>query len=84
MAISDKVKAMLNLRGKKVMDLAACFDMSPQAMRNKLHRGSFSAEDLIKISVFLDAELYFKISENQRIVLDSEDLRETQPQEEDK
>jgi len=76
MAISDKVKALLNLRGKKVMDLADCFSMSPQAMRNKLSRGSFSAEDLIKISVFLDVELSFRVSENQIIVLDESDIRE--------
>ena len=76
MAVSDKVKAMLNLKGKKIIDLADNFDMSPQAMRNKLNRGSFSAEDLIKISMFLNAELSFKISDNQVIVLDGNDLRE--------
>ena len=76
MAISDKVKAMLNLRGKKILDLAKHFEMSPQAMRNKLSRESFSAEDLIRISMFLDSELSFRISENQIITLDQNDLRE--------
>ena len=76
MAVSDKVKAMLNLKGKKIMALADYFEMSPQAMRNKLNRGSFSAEDLIRISEFLGAELSFKISENQHIILDKGDLRE--------
>lgn len=76
MAVSDKVKAMLNLKGKKIMELADYFEMSPQAMRNKLNRGSFSAEDLIRVSMFLDAELSFCISENQAITLDKNDLRE--------
>jgi len=76
MAVSDKVKAMLNLKGKKIMELAGYFEMSPQAMRNKLNRGSFSAEDLIRVSMFLDAELSFRISENQIITLDKNDLRE--------
>ena len=76
MAVSDKVKAMLNLKGKKIMALADYFEMSPQAMRNKLNRGSFSAEDLIRISVFLDAELSFRVSDNQIIVLDANDLRD--------
>ena len=76
MAVSDKIKAMLNLRGRKIIDLAEYFGMSPQAMRNKLNRGSFSAEDLIKIGIFLDAELSYKISESQRIVLEKNDLRE--------
>ena len=76
MAVADKVKAMLNLKGKKIMDLADYFGMSPQAMRNKLNRDSFSAEDLIRISIFLNAELSFKVSDNQNIFLDKNDLRE--------
>ena len=75
MAVSDKVRALLNLKGKKIMDLASHFEMTPQAMRNKLNRGSFSAEDLIKLSLFLDAELAFKVSDNQSIVLDENDIR---------
>ena len=58
------------------MELADYFEMSPQAMRNKLNRDSFSAEDLIKISMFLDAELSFRVSGNQIITLDEDDLRE--------
>ena len=81
MAVSDKVKALLNLKGKKIKELAGHFEMSPQAMRNKLNRGSFSAEDLIRISVFLGAELSFKVSENQRIVLDENDIRELNAEE---
>ena len=76
MAVADKVKAMLNLKGVKIMDMAAYFEMTPQAMRNKLNRDSFSAEDLIKISMFLNAELSFKIFENQTIVLDENDIRQ--------
>ena len=77
MAVADKVKAMLNLKGVKIMDMAEHFDMTPQAMRNKLNRGSFSAEDLIRVSMFLGAELSFKISDNQVIVLDENDIRES-------
>ena len=76
MAVADKIKAMLNLKGVKIMDMAEHFDMTPQAMRNKLNRGSFSAEDLIRVSMFLGAELSFKISDNQAIVLDENDIRE--------
>ncbi len=75
MAVSDKVKALLNLKGKKIIDLAEYFGMTQQAMRNKLSRGSFSAEDLIRIATFLDAELSFKLSANQSIILDASDLR---------
>lgn len=75
MAVSEKVKALLNLKGKKILELAEYMSMSPQAMRNKLSRGSFSAEDLIKIAVFLNCTLSFEVTENQRIVLDEDDLR---------
>jgi lambda repressor-like predicted transcriptional regulator len=75
MAVSDKVKAMLNLKGRKIKDLAEHLELSQQSMRNKLNRGSFSAEDLIRISAFLGAELAFKITENQSIVLDESDIR---------
>ena len=75
MAVSDKVRALLSLKGKKIMELASHFNMSPQAMRNKLNRGSFSAEDLIRVSMFLDSELSFRVSDNQSIVLDENDIR---------
>lgn len=76
MAVADKIRALLNLKGKKISDMADYFGMSRQAMRNKLSRGSFSAADLIKISMFLGAELSFSISDNQKIVLDENDLKE--------
>lgn len=75
MAVSDKVKALLNLKGKKIKDMADYFEMSQQAMRNKLNRGSFSAEDLIRVSMFLNAELSFRVADNQSIVLDENDIR---------
>ena len=75
MGVSDKVRAMLNLRGRKIKDLAEHLELTQQSMRNKLNRGSFSAEDLIKISMFLNAELSFKMADNQHIVLDENDLR---------
>ncbi|MPM26494.1 hypothetical protein SDC9_72997 [bioreactor metagenome] len=75
MAISDKLRALLALSGKKSTDLAGYFGISPQAMRNKFSRGSFSADDLIKISVFLDLDLSFRTTDNQIITLDEKDLQ---------
>nr|DAU59613.1 MAG TPA: hypothetical protein [Caudoviricetes sp.] len=45
-------------------------------MQNKLNRGSFSAEDLIKISDFLDCTLAFEVGGQQKIILDTSDIRE--------
>lgn len=74
MAISDKLRALLALRGKKSTDLATYYGITPQAMRNKFSRGSFSADDLIKMAMFLGAELSFRTSD-QVITLDESDLQ---------
>lgn len=75
MAVTDKVKALLSIRGKKNLELAAYLGISPQSMQNKFTRGSFSAEDLIRISEFLECTLVFEVDGKQKIVLDSSDIR---------
>lgn len=75
MAVTDKIKALLSLKGKKNIELAAHLGISPQSMQNKFNRGSFSAEDLIKVADFLECTLAFEI-DNQKIVLDKDDIRE--------
>ena len=77
MSVSEKIKAIMQLKNIKQADLANSFDMSPQAMRNKFHRGSWSAEDLIRIAEATGCEIYFKIDEKQSIILDGTDVRDT-------
>lgn len=74
MPVSDKIKALLSLKSKKSYELAEYLQMSPQAMRNKLSRDSFSAADLIKIADFLNCDLAFTISDNQKISLELSDI----------
>jgi transcriptional regulator with XRE-family HTH domain len=59
MAISDKVKALLKLKGKNNQGLAEYLGISSQALSNKFYRDSYSGEDLIKIAAFLECELAF-------------------------
>jgi transcriptional regulator with XRE-family HTH domain len=59
MAISDKVKALLKLKGKNNQGLAEYLGISSQALSNKFYRDSYSGEDLIKIASFLECELAF-------------------------
>ncbi|HMM32387.1 MAG TPA: hypothetical protein PKB13_11505 [Clostridia bacterium] len=73
--VSEKIKALLALKGKKNVGLAAHLGLSPQSMNNKLSRGSWSAEDLIKVAEFTGCTLSFDAGENQRIVLDIGDIR---------
>jgi DNA-binding Xre family transcriptional regulator len=75
MSVSEKIKSMLKLKSKKNKDLADYLSITPQSMRNKFARGSFSAEDLIKISEFLGCKLYFDVGEEIRIPLTLDDLR---------
>lgn len=73
--VSDKIKALLNMKGKKYKELAQLFGISEQAMRNKFVRGSFSADELIQIASFANCQLAFNIDDEQKIVLTIDDLR---------
>ena len=59
MAISDKIKALLKLKGKNNKGLAEYLGISDQALSNKFYRDSYSGEDLIKIAGYLECELAF-------------------------
>ena len=75
MAVTDKIKALLSIKGKKNIELAAHLGISPQSMQNKFNRSSFSAEDLIKISEFLNCLLAFDVDDSQKIILTKSDIR---------
>ena len=75
MAVTEKVKALLSIKGKKNIELAEHLGMSPQSLQKKLNRGSFSAEDLIKIADFTGATLAFEVNDNQKIVFENTDIR---------
>ena len=76
MAVSSKIKAVLNIKGKDHKSLANYLGISSQALSNKFYRNSFSADDLIKIADFLGCDLAFIIDDTQRVVLDKTDLQE--------
>lgn len=75
--VSDKIKALLSMKGKKYNELATLFGISPQAMRNKFVRGSFSADELIMIADFLNCQLAFEVDNEQKIFLTTEDIRKS-------
>ena len=59
MAISDKIKALLKLKGRNNKGLAEYLGISEQALSNKFYRDSYSGEDLIKVATYLECELAF-------------------------
>lgn len=75
MAVTEKIRALLSIKGKKNIELAAYLGMTPQSFQNKLSRGSFSAEDLIKIADFTGTSLAFEVNEHQKIMFESTDVR---------
>lgn len=75
--ITNRIKSLLSMAGKKQIELAAYMGISPQSLQNKFSRGSFSADDLIKIANFTGAELAFITGEN-KVTLDSSCIRESE------
>ena len=72
MGVSDKVKGLLALCGKKQVDLAEYFDMSKQTMGNKMARGSWSGRDLARVAEFCGCKLAFVMPDGQQITIDAE------------
>ena len=75
MSVSDKVKGLLALCGKKQVDMAASFGMSKQTMGNKMNRGSWSANDLAKAAEFCGCKLAFIMPDGQQIIIDVEEKK---------
>lgn len=73
--ITAKIKALLAMAGKKNVELAEYLGIFPQSLQNKFNRGSFSADDLIKIAEFTGAELSIQLGED-KIVLDRSCIRD--------
>ena len=77
MAISDKVKGLLALSGKKQIDLAAYFGMSKQTMSNKFARNSWFAKDLISVAEFCGCKLAFVMPDGQQIIIEDSEAGDT-------
>lgn len=76
MAISEKVKGLLALCGKKQIDLAESFGMSKQSMGNKVARSSWSGNDLAKVAEFCGCKLAFLMPDGQQIIIEPEEQEE--------
>lgn len=72
--ITQRIKSLLALNNKKAVELAAYMGLSPQSLHNKMARGSFSADDLIKIAEFTGSKLLFENSAG-NIALDGDCIR---------
>ena len=77
MSISDKVKGLLALGGKKQIELASAFGMNKQVMSNKMARGSWSGNDLAKVAEFCGCKLAFVLPDGQQIIITPEEKKDS-------
>ena len=66
MTLSNEIKSLLELKGKKKKDLLKILGLSrPQALTTKFARNSWSVEDLTKVVKFLGGQLIIKVDDRE-------------------
>ena len=71
MDISTAIKSLLAQKRKTGVELAAYLGINAQSIRNKLHRGTFTADELVKIAEFCEVTLAYIVDDGQRLTLNS-------------
>ena len=74
MSVTKKLKIAMLQKDKKNSDIAECLQISDQGVRGKFTRGSFFADDLIKIADCLGYKLMLADGED-KIVFDLNDIK---------
>ena len=78
MSFSNKLKSILSVTGHKPADLADCLGISVQSVRNKIFRGSYSVDDLLKIFDYLECEVTVKTKDGIVFPLTIDDVRDSE------
>lgn len=74
MNISNSIKALLSLSGKRQLDLLGVLDIaSRQSLSNKFSGERWSASDLVKIAEYTGSKLAFILSDGERVVIAADD-----------
>lgn len=68
--ISDKVKALLALSGKRQGDLAEVLGIAKQSVANKMMRDSWSATDLLAMADLAGGKLLIELPNGQQIIFE--------------
>lgn len=76
MSFSNKLKSILSVTGHKPADLSECLNMSVQSVRNKIFRGSFSVDDMLRIFNYLECEVTVKTKDGIVFPLTIDDVRQ--------
>lgn len=71
MSVTSSVRALLEIRGKRQVDLLPVFGLAnPQSLSNKFRGERWSASDLVKVAEFTGCKLAFILPDGERIVID--------------
>ena len=74
MNISNSIKALLSLSGKRQLDLLGVLDIaSRQSLSNKFSGERWSASDLVKVAEFTGSKLAFILPDGERVVIAADD-----------
>lgn len=74
MNISNSIKALLSLSGKRQLDLLGILDIaSRQSLSNKFSGDRWSASDLVKIAEYTGSKLAFILPDGERVVIAADD-----------
>lgn len=68
MSVSEKIKAAVIIQGRQLSEVAADLGQSKQAFGNKIARGSFSVDDLIRVAGVIGLEVALLDSQGAQIV----------------
>ncbi len=71
--VSEKVKALLALNGKRQNDLDTYFGMTAQSMHNNIYRDSWSAKDMVAAAQFLGCKLAFVLPDGQLLTIEADE-----------
>lgn len=74
MSVANKIRALLNLTGRKPADLSRCLGKSVQSVRNKFSQDAFSIADLLKICDFLGCEMSIRTQDGQTVLFTLSDV----------
>lgn len=78
MSISNKIKALLNLTGKKQYELMDALGMSSkQSLSNKFKNERWSADDLVTIAEICECKLAFIMPSGQQIIIEKEQIKDS-------
>lgn len=73
--VSDKIRSVLALAGKRPTDLARLYGTTQQSMNNKISLNRFTADDLIRIAEFTGCRLAFILPDGSQLFFTTEDIR---------